>query len=130
MLEPPARDQHAGIDQGLDHRLIGIALLTLVGQDALALKAGSFLGEIAMRIDRKRNARVDPALLECCGIRLPDLEVIRTMPRCCVDETCPSLVGYMISSKQRNIKGVAIVAKGVCADYLCQFIRIHGGEPT
>ena len=39
MLEPAARDQHAGVDQGLDHRLVGVALLALVVDDALAGEA-------------------------------------------------------------------------------------------
>ena len=37
MLEPAARDQHAGLDQRLDHGLVGVALVALVGDDALRL---------------------------------------------------------------------------------------------
>ena len=45
MLEPAARDQHAGLDQRLDDGLVGVALLALVGDDALAGEARRLLGE-------------------------------------------------------------------------------------
>ncbi len=61
MLQPPARDQHAGIDQRLDHRLVGIALLALVGEHALALEARRFLGEAAVGVDGEGDARLDAA---------------------------------------------------------------------
>ena len=38
VLEPPARDERAGLDQRLDDRLVGVALLALVVDDALALE--------------------------------------------------------------------------------------------
>ena len=59
MLEPSARDQHAGLDQGLDHRLVGVALLAFLGEDALAGEAGRLLGETAVGIDGVRDRRVD-----------------------------------------------------------------------
>ena len=40
MLQPAARDDHAGFDQRLDDRLVGVALLALVVDDALAGEAG------------------------------------------------------------------------------------------
>ena len=39
MLQPPARDDVAGVDQRLDDGLVGVALLALVVDDALALEA-------------------------------------------------------------------------------------------
>ena len=39
MLEPAARDEHAGLDQRLDDGLVGVALLALVVDDALAGEA-------------------------------------------------------------------------------------------
>ena len=64
MLEPPARDQHAGFDQRLDHRFVGIALLALVGEDALAGETRRLLGEAAVGIDGIGNGRIDAALAE------------------------------------------------------------------
>ena len=61
VLEPAARDQHAGLDQRLDHRLVGVALLALVGEDALAGEARRLLGEAAVGVDRVGDARVDAA---------------------------------------------------------------------
>ena len=43
MLQPPARDQRAGLDQRLDDGLVGVALLALVVEDALAVEARRFL---------------------------------------------------------------------------------------
>ena len=43
VLEPAARDQHAALEQRRDHGIVGVALLALVGQDALAGEAGSVI---------------------------------------------------------------------------------------
>ena len=45
MLEPAARDQHAGIDQRLDDRLVGVAFVAFFGEHALAGKTWRLLGE-------------------------------------------------------------------------------------
>ena len=59
VLQPAAGHQHAGVDQCLDHRLVGIALVALVGDDALRLAAGiaraeawRLVGEEAVAVDR------------------------------------------------------------------------------
>ena len=39
VLEPAARDQRAGGDQRIDDRLVGVARLAFVGEDALADEA-------------------------------------------------------------------------------------------
>ncbi len=57
MLQAPARDQHAGVVQGLDHRLVGVALLAFFGEHALAGEAGRLLGEAAIGIDGVGNGR-------------------------------------------------------------------------
>ncbi len=51
VLDPAARDQHAGLDQRLDHGLVGVALLALVGDDALAGEAGRGFGEAPVGIN-------------------------------------------------------------------------------
>ena len=57
MLEPAARDQHAGIDQCLDHSLVGVALLALVREHALAGKSRRLVGKAAVGIDGVGNGQ-------------------------------------------------------------------------
>ena len=54
VLEPAAREQHAGVDQRLDDGLVGVALFALVGEHTLAGEAWSVIGEAAVfgRLDR------------------------------------------------------------------------------
>ena len=51
MFQTPARQQHAGVDQRLDHGLVGVTLLALVVDDALAGEARGVIGEGAVLID-------------------------------------------------------------------------------
>ena len=44
-LSRPRAMQHAGVDQRLDHGLVGVALLALVGEHALAGEARRMIGE-------------------------------------------------------------------------------------
>ena len=64
MLETAARDQHAGLDQRLDHGLVGIAFFTLVIDDALAGEARRGFGEGAVLVDGIRNRRIDATLFQ------------------------------------------------------------------
>ena len=70
MLEPAARDQHAGVDQRLDHGLVGVALLALVGEHALAGEARRLLGERAVLIDRVGDRGVDSARCELAAFAI------------------------------------------------------------
>ena len=58
VLKPPPGEQHPGIDQRLDNRLVGVALLAGFGEYALAGEAGRLIGEPAVGIDRVGNCRV------------------------------------------------------------------------
>ena len=64
MLEPAARDQHAGVDQSLDHRLVGVALLAFVGDHALAGEARRLIGEAAVGVDGVGDGGVDVVAFE------------------------------------------------------------------
>ena len=64
VLEFAARDEVARRDQGFDDRLVGVALLALVVDDALALEAGRVGGEGAVLVDGVGDARVDVAILQ------------------------------------------------------------------
>ena len=59
VLEPAAREQHAGIDQRLDHGLVGVALLALVGEHALADEARCVIGEAPVGVDGIGDRGVD-----------------------------------------------------------------------
>ena len=63
MLQPPAREQHAGVDQRLDHGLVGVALFALVVDDALAGEARRVIGEGAVLVDGVGDGGVDAAAL-------------------------------------------------------------------
>ena len=60
VLEAAARDDIAGLGQRLDHRVVGVALLALVVDDALAGEAGRLFGEGAVFIDGVRIAGLMP----------------------------------------------------------------------
>ena len=51
-LRRPRAIRHASIDQGLDHRFVGVAFLALVGEHALAGEARRLVGETTVGIDR------------------------------------------------------------------------------
>ncbi len=105
--EPAARDQHAGIDQGLDHRLVGVALRTFFGQDALAGEAGSLVGEAAVGIDSVGDRGVDAAGFEFGFIRRPNIEVFAAVAGRRVDEASAGVVSDVIARKQSYLKIVA-----------------------
>ena len=109
MLEPAARDQHAGFDQRLDHRLVGVALLALVGEDALAGEARRLLGEAAVGIDGVGNGGVDAARCQLARIRGPDIEVLAAVAGRGVHEAGAGIVGDVIAGKQRHCEIVAVV---------------------
>ena len=72
MLEAAARDEIACLDQCLDDRFVGVALVALVVDDALAGEARRLLREEAIGIDGVRDARVDTACFEfrLCAIQM------------------------------------------------------------
>ena len=106
MLEPPAREQHAGLDQRLDHRLVGVALLALVGEDALAGEAGRLIGEAAVGVDGVGNGGVDACARKLCARSPSRLEVFAAVPGSGVDETGTGVVGDMIARQAAELKFV------------------------
>ena len=104
VLEPAARDQHAGVDQRLDHRLVGVALLAFVGEHALAGEARRLIGEAAVGIDGVGNMRVDAARGELRRIRHPDIKVLAAMSGRGVHEAGAGIVGDMIAGKKRHLE--------------------------
>ena len=106
MSEAAARNQHAGIGQGFDDRIVGVALFALVGKDARAGKSGRLLGEAAVGIDGVRNGRVDAAFGELHSVRGPHVEVLAAVPRRGMNEARAGVLGDVIGGKKRHRKFV------------------------
>ncbi len=106
MLEPAARQQHAGIDQRLDHGLVGVALFALVVDDAFSGEARRMIGEGAVLVDGVGDRGVDAARFERARIRHPDIEVLAAVAGCGVDEAGAGVVGDVIAFEQRHAKFV------------------------
>ena len=104
MLEPAARDQHADFDQGLDHRVVGVALFAIVGDDALAGKARRLVGEAAVGVDGVRNGGVDAARGELRRVCGPDIEVFAAVAWSRVHEAGAGVIGDVIAGKNRHGK--------------------------
>ncbi len=107
MLEPAARDDVAGGGERLDDGLVGIALLALVVDDALAFEAGGMRGERAVLIDGVRNGGIDVARSQCARIGGPDFEVLAAVARCGVDEAGAGVIGDVIAGEEGHIEIVA-----------------------
>ena len=110
MLEAAARDQHAGFDQRLDHRLVGVALLAFVVDDALAGEAGRLLGEGAVFVDGVGDGGIDAARFQRRAIGRPDLEVLAAVTGRGVHEAGAGVVGDVVAGKQRHVEIVALVS--------------------
>ena len=106
--ELAARDQRAGGDKGVDHRLVGVARFALVGEHALAGEAGRFVGERAVLVDGVGNARIDMARREFATARHPQLEVLAAVAGRGVDEAGARVVGDMIAGEEGDGEGISL----------------------
>ena len=122
MLEPAARQQLAGLDQGLDHRLVGVALFALVVDDALAGEARRVVGEGAVLVDGVGDRGVDAARFQFARIRHPDVEVLAAVAGRGVHEAGAGVVGDVVAGQQRHGEFVA------AADALQRMGAFHGIE--
>ena len=111
MLEFSARDEIAGLDQGLDHGLVGVALVALVVDDAAAGKARRFLGEEAIGIDRIGDARVDAARLKRPRCSPSRCRSRRGHGRRGMHEAGACIVGDMIAVEEGNVEIVAGIVR-------------------
>jgi hypothetical protein len=107
MLEPAPRHKHARIFQRGDDRFIGIALLTLVGDDALALEPRRILSEEAVGIDSEGDGSRNAKLFNLGFVGCPNVVVVGTMTRSGVDETSADIIRYMIAFQERDLKVIA-----------------------
>ncbi len=109
MLEPAARDQHPGVGQRLDDRLVGVAFVALFGEHALAGKTWRLRGEAAVLIDGIGNGRGDAALGKRTRIRGPDVEILAAVAGRGMHETGAGVLGHVIAGQQRNVEPVTVV---------------------
>jgi hypothetical protein len=107
-VEGPPRPQHAGVDQGLDHGVVGVTLFSLVVDDAFSREARGLFGEGAVLVNGIGDGGVDAARFELTRIRHPDIEVFAAVPGCGVDEAGAGVVGDVIAFEQRYLKVVSL----------------------
>ena len=113
VLEAAARKQRVALDQRVDDRLVGVALLAVVVDDArrtaLAIRAEArrVLGQVAGIVDGEREARVDAALLELGRRVHPGIEVLAAVAGRGVHEAGAGVVGDVVAGEHRHGKFVA-----------------------
>ena len=107
VLEAAAREQHARLHEGIDDGLVGVALLALVVDDALAFEARRVLGEGAVLIDRVGDRGIDAARLQEPRRRRPDVEVFAAMAGRRVHEARARVVGDVVAVEERDAELVA-----------------------
>src|ERR1700751_2431632 len=107
MLEPTARDQHAGGEQSLDDCLVGVAFLTGFSQYLLAGESGRLLGEAAVGIDGVGNGGVDALRGKLGGVGGPHVEVVAAKPWRGVYKAGAGVLGNVIAWEQRHREVIA-----------------------
>src|SRR5579864_5892 len=115
MFEPAARDQLTGVDKRLDHCIVRIALVTLLGNDLATFKPRRVFSKAAIIIDRIGNSfsqsiHQSRSILRTYNplypikIRDPYFEVVAAMTRRRMHKAGAGIVGDVIPSKQRNLE--------------------------
>ena len=107
VLEAAARDERAGVGQRLDDGVVGVALVALLVEHALALEARRVLGQHAVGVDGERDRRVDAALLQLGAARHPDVVVVGAVAGRGVHEAGAGVVGDVIAVEQGHVEVVA-----------------------
>src|SRR5436190_1969751 len=87
----------------------GVALLTVVGEDAFAGKTRRLFGERAVFIDGVGNDRVDTIGSKPFCVGHPNIEIFSTMARRRVDEPGTGIIRHMIATQQRYAEFIANV---------------------
>ena len=132
MLQASARDDVAGGGKRLDDGIIGVALVAVLLQHALAFKARRGFRHDAVGVDGERDFRVDAAVAQRFLVFGPDVVVVGTMTGCGVHEAGARVVGDVIAVEQRNIEVVAKVGERMRANHLRKrivpdFAEVLGG---
>ena len=105
VLQPAARDQHAGLRQRLDHgRRWRRPSRPSSVMTCRPSKPGASRGERAVGIDRVGDRRVDAALLQLAAMLHPDVEVLAAVAGRGVDEAGAGLLGHVLAGQQRHVE--------------------------
>src|SRR5262249_26201649 len=131
MLEAGARDQHPRLDQRLDHGVVGVTLLALVGDDPFRLaagvaraEAGRLVGEEAVAVDRIGDGGVDAPRLKLPRMGSPDVEVLAAVTRRGVHETRAGIVGDVFAGEQRHLEFVRWIKSSKWMRTMSDIVRI------
>src|SRR6202011_5634456 len=92
-----------------DHGVVGVALFTLVVDDALSGEAGRVFGEGSVLVDGIGNRGVDAAAFQLARVRRPDFEVFAAVAGRGVHEAGAGVVGDVIAGQQRDREVVASI---------------------
>ena len=111
MLQASARDDVAGLLQGLDHRVVGVALVAVLFQDALAFEARRGFRHHAVGVDGEGDVGIDAAIAQRLLVRGPDVVVVRAVAGRGVHEARAGVVGDVIAVEQRNVEVVSKIAR-------------------
>ena len=113
VLEAAGSDQHSGLFERLDDGFVGVALFTLVVEDALAGEARRLFGEGAVFIDGIGNRWIDPARFQRRAIGGPHVEVLAAVTRRGVNEAGAGIIGDVVANKQRHVETIARIRERV-----------------
>ena len=117
VLQPPAREQHAALDQCVDDRLVGVAFPAAVVDDArrparpVRPETRRIPGEEAGIVDGEGDARIDPPGVQFPRRFRPGVEVLAAVTRRGVHETRAGIVGDVIAGEHGNVEEVPVLAK-------------------
>ncbi len=113
----------APLDQGLDHRAIGVAVLAFGGQDALAGKMRDLGPQTAVRLDQGEGLGIFGGVAgERCRHQL---EIVFAMAGRGIDETCAGIGGDMRARKQGHLEFIAQAAQGMRGNRGAKLALLH-----
>ena len=117
VLQATARDKIPLIDERFNNRFIRVTLITLLGDDALAFKAGGFFGVDAVVVDGERDACVDAALGELAAIRHPNFKVFAAVRWGGVHEARTCVVSNVIAVEEGDLEIIAEMGERMGANH-------------
>ena len=107
VLEFSPCEKIAGFGERLNDRLVGVALIALVVDDAVAGKPWRFLGEETVGVNRIGDAGVDILCEKCAAIRHPNIEVVAAVARRSMNKARACFVANVLAIKKRYGKIVS-----------------------
>src|ERR1700738_5110009 len=109
VLEPPAGDQHSGVLQGLNYRLVGLARPARFSEHAFSGEAWGLIGKSTIGIDGVRDRGVDLFTLQFSCVRCPNFKILTAVPWSSVDKPSSRVLGHVMTSEEWNVEVVTHV---------------------